>query len=1288
MKTKKHVVGVIILLMSVQLFTYGQISSTSALSGIVSDPSGAVIEGASIEVKSNDTGATFSAKTAGNGAFTVPALINGSYTVTVSASGFKQVILGDVKVNAGKPASVRVTLEVGATSEAVNIQGGGEVVQTQTANITTTLVSKEIEGLPVASRDLLVLLTMLPGFNTPGNYRSSTINGFTRSGVNIMIDGINTQDNLLKDNELFTFISPRVDAIEEVTVSTATPGAESSGQGSVQIRFVTRQGNNEYHGSLYEYHRNTALNSNYWFNNRDLPPDPKTGKAPRDRIIQNQFGFRVGGPIVAPKKAFGPAGFDGHNKAFFFINQEQYRLPDQISRQRTVLNPLTQQGVFQYNTVVNGQNVVRQVNLLNVAASNGQTATVDPTVGKLLSDIRNSTATAGSIQQLTDPNLQRFTFSNGSMDSNSYTAFRLDFNLTNKHHLENVYNVQAFSRGVDILNNRDPAFPGFPVFGGQKSTRFSNSTALRSSLTSTLVNEARFGFTGGTVHFFENVSPGAYSGSIANQEGFSLGIGAAGISGVSPVNSIERRNTPVWQLSDNLNWLHGPHNLNFGAEFTQVNSYIVDDDLVPTITFGLDANDPANRLFTAANFPGASSADLGRAANIYSVLTGRVIQIGATAFLNEKTNKYAYQGPLTQRTRQRELGFFGQDSWRMRPNLTVNYGLRWEVQLPFTALNNIYTTTTVDGLFGVSGRGNIFKPGVLQGSPTQFTQFKAGDTPFDTRLKNFAPSLGLAWSPNFKNGLLKRFFGDNARSVLRAGYSMAYNRRAIVNFSDNINTNPGNFITATRNQTLGNLVSSSSDLPLLLRDRSRLGPPSFPETPTYPITGAVTNAAIILDPHLKTPYGQSWSLSFQREIARDTAIEVRYVGTHTVRNLETINFNEVNIVENGFLDEFKNAIGNLRANIAGGRGTTFRYFGPNTGTAPLPIILGYFSGNLNPASASSYTSTLFANTTFVNLLAFQNPAPYTFASNLYGNAGRRGNALLAGLAPNLFHANPGLLGGVGLVTNGASQSYDSGVIELRRRLSKGLLVQGSYSFSKATTQITRSLRVGRVEGISTENIPNAIKADWVYELPFGRGHSFFSGAKGPIDRVVGGWEFHGTARIQSGVPINLGNVRLVGMSRADLQKVLKLRFDDKNKVIYSLPQDIIDNTIKAFNVSATSADGYGSLGAPTGRFIAPANNSGCVEVITGDCGGTRVVVYGPWFTRFDLAAVKKTRITERVNFELRAEFLNAFNNANFNVGLAGFGGATFGQVTSAYRDNANTNDPGGRIIQLVGRINF
>jgi hypothetical protein len=234
--------------------------------------------------------------------------------------------------------------------------------------------------------------------------------------------------------------------------------------------------------------------------------------------------------------------------------------------------------------------------------------------------------------------------------------------------------------------------------------------------------------------------------------------------------------------------------------------------------------------------------------------------------------------------------------------------------------------------------------------------------------------------------------------------------------------------------------------------------------------------------------------------------------------------------------------------------------------------------------------------------------------------------------------------------------------------------------------------------LSPFGITHAFKANWIYELPFGKGKAFGSGVSRWADLAIGGWEWHGTARIQSGSPNNFGNVRLVGMTRNDLQKALKIR--KEANAVFFLPQDIVDNTIRAFNWSATTASGYsepnGVPAVPTGRYIAPANSPNCIESFGGECGTTNLVIYGPSFTRFDMSAVKKFRITERVNFEFRAEFLNAFNNINFLIGSAasdvvtvgGFGTATFGQTINAYQDTSTTNDPGGRLIQFVARFNF
>lgn len=1297
---------------------FGQVASS--LSGTVTDPNGAVVTNAQVTVKNVATGSTYTAVTTGQGTYTVNSLGVGKYTVDVTANGFKSVSIKDVEINAGIPATVNATLEIGQASESVVVQGGGEIIQSQTANITTTIQANQILNLPLVSRNPVNFVSLMAGVNTPRDVRNSTINGLPESAIDITLDGINVQDNFNKTGDgLFVRVAPTLDSIEEVTVSTATPEAAGGAMGAVQVRFTTRQGGNEFHGSLYEYHRNTALNSAYWFTNRDATPynvqaaklcgdpnsagfnsntmvayDPKNCHAPRAANLFHQFGGRLGGPIRVPKL------FNGKNKAFFFVNYEEFRQPTQVVRQRTILSPQTQSGVFQYNRTVNGVATVQSVNLLSLAAANNHTATIDPTIGKLLSDIRTATGNSG-ITQLTDPNLQRFTYNPSGNALNKRPTVRFDVNATDKHRVELSWTYQMGRGGPDFLNGVEPAFPGFPNQGNQPADRYTGSLAFRSTLTPTVVNEIRTGLSGGPSRFNPAASAATFSGSVANMNGFALAISAAGITNPYVVTAPSRRNPLFRDFSDTLTWSRGSHSLVFGGKLIDTQLTYNAQTLVPTITFGVDTNDPAIAMFNTTNFPGAAAADLTRAQNIYAVLTGRVTAINANARLVEQDGKYVYLGNAFERSHQKEFGFFAQDSWRMRQNLTVNFGLRWEVQRPFTVDNSSYTTATLDDVWGISGPGNLFKPGTTTGRATQFIQMQEGTGAYNTDYKNFAPSLGVAWRITGKEGLLKRIAGDG-QTVIRAGYSIAYNRQGIGDFRGLQASNPGVLITANRDLAQGNLVTNqgADRLPVLLRETNRLGPPTFPTTPTYPLIGApfvaVTNSVNIYDPNIKVPYSQSWTFGIQREITKDTVFEARYVGTRNLRGWTTYNLNSVenNVVENGLLGEFRLAQANLLANIAAGRGSNFRYFGPGTGTSPLPITLAYFSGR--PASqagtATNYTSANFASNTFINALAANNPLPLTYAANLDAQATFRANALTAGLPANFMLTNPGLRGGANFTGNGGYTRYDALQLDLRRRMSHGLLVQANYQFAKNFESSRVSFRAPRVNVLDTNTLRHAVKLSWVYELPIGRGKALFGKAGQVLDRLVGGWEFHGTGRIQSGQLYDFGNVNLVGMTGKDLAKAFKLRFDDAAKVAYLLPQDIIDNTIRAFNASATSATGYGSLGAPTGRYLAPANNRNCLQVYSGQCAPQNVFVTGPKFTRFDLSVKKQIKLNERYNFELRAEFLNAFNNINFfNPTAAAFTGAanqTFMQVTTAYVDASNTNDPGGRLVQLVARFNF
>jgi hypothetical protein len=1310
-----------ILLAAVSLPCYPQAGTSSSITGVVVDQSGAVIPGANVAVKNEATGAEAKATTADNGTFMIPGLAAGSYTATVSMPSFKTAVMTQIVVVLGAPTNVKITLQVGGSTETVSVVAGAEVIQSTSATVSSTLSTTQMSQLPLATRNSLDFLVFLPGANTTGSSRNATFMGMPNSTVHITVDGVPTQDlNYMGQyggDGFYSFITPRPDSMQEVTVTTAAAGADATGAGAVQIRFVTRSGDNDYHGSLYDYERNTAFNSNYWFTNRDAAKTywgdgPNHGqpctaqqlatefdncRAARSRFILHQAGGRIGGPISIPGL------FSGKDKAFFFLNLESFRLPNSLVRTNSIYSPAMEQGIFSY--VVSGQ--VKTVDMLALAQANGQTAAIDPTVKKLITDVRNSTTTIGALQSyptVSDPNYQYFIWQSKGLETRSYMTSRFDFNLTTKQRVELSWNGETRTRNPDYLNGRGWVYPGFPSYGRVDQHRGSISYALRSTITPRLVNEVRGGILLGTVLFNPNASPGDFVGGpqgIGNLGGFYWSFSTQGFQNPIAVTTPSRRNGPEKNIDDTLTWTKGSHNLSFGGSFMHIGSWEWWQTLAPTLTIGMNSTyDPAYAMFNSTNgpknFPGASSTLYGNASALYANLTGRVTAISANAVINENTNQYTYNGPYTERARQREMGIFAQDSWRMFPNFTLTYGLRWEVQFPWTPLNNAFSWASPEDIWGPTGVGNFFKPGSTGGVPTLLHQFQPGTHAYNVDWRSFAPSVGFAWSPK-ATGLLGKFLGESSQTVIRSGFAIAYNRMGMFDYEDYLfGANPGGTIDASRNVTNGNLLNAGQTWPLLLTPnlKSGLGAPTFASSPTWPLAPNPSSSINTIEQHIRTPYTMSWTFGIQREITKDMAVEVRYAATRNLQVYTQPSINEYNVVQNGFLNEFRLAQKNLTANVLAGKGNSFAYTGV-AGTSPLPITLAYIAGKVDPNNPANYTSTLFTNSTYVNsYLSTFSPNPASLASSLFSDATRRANGLAAGLPANEFIVNPDVVGGgAWIYMNGGGNYYDSMVVELRRRLSKGLLVQGNYTWAKGLSLTRLSWRAPAWVKDVGSTLPETLKINWVYELPFGHGRTLFSGIGHHLDNVIGGWEFQGTSRIQSGNLWDFGNVTLVGMTPQDLKNAVGLRFDDANRIVYYLPQDIIDNSYKAYNygVNSSGVSGY-TLGVPTGRYIAPAGMSAggnCVQIIAGDCAPRHYYIRGPMFTRFDLSIVKRIRFTETKNFELRGEFLNAFNNIDFN-GYASLTGSStsFARITSAYSDSSNQQDPGGRLIQIVMRINF
>ncbi|HEY3103865.1 MAG TPA: TonB-dependent receptor [Pyrinomonadaceae bacterium] len=1319
-------------LLSITLFilvcsiaSVAQITTTGRLVGVVTDQTGALVPKAEIVATNNGTKQELKTTANDEGGWSIPSVPNGTYTIKISGPNFKTTVLQNVKVDIAQVTTANATLEPGEATAEVIIQGGGEILHTESANVATTVNQQQIVDLPFVTRDALQVVLTLPGVQTPGVPRTSSINGLPKGSVNFTLDGVNIQDNFLRSSDgFFTTIQPKADAVQEVTVSTAVPGAESGGEGAAQVKFVTKSGTSDFHGGAFWQYRSPRFNSNYYFNNVD--------GLPRDALFLRQYGGHIGGPIIIPHL------IKSRNRAFFFLNHEEFHLPQAYGSLSAVgnifiLTDTARTGIFTYK---DSGGTVRTVNLIALAQSKGFAQGIDPKIAAGLALVNTGAHSAGAltsrIASANDYNRFSYNFQDPGNNTRRFPTARFDWNITGAQHFEFIHNYQFYYSLPDAVNGQNSVVPGEGIVVGNKSggsiyrDSFSYAAAHRWTINGKLVNEIRAASGGnGTSVFTREFAPGLFSfwNGYAVTGGTYLGTQGNGTGAFYNRRSTSRRNTPTKGLSDNLNYVRGTHTLNFGGAFLRINSFTeaTSTQVVNQVVFGLATGDPINTggtsIFTTTNFPGANNTQLGDARSLYAYLVGRVSSIARSASL-DSNGKYV-QDAFREYNHQNEFAFYGQDSWKFRPNLTLNYGLRWELEPSPVNDNNVYTRNTFAGIYGVSGVGNLFSPGTFTGQPTQYRLLNPGEKGFETRKHDFAPSFGFAYSPSFKSGILKTLVGDNGQTVLRGGYSIAFTREGFSAYTSMFGSNEGGTVSLS----VSNSLSGSTIFPnggvffnqglgqtCPTPATCTTGFPSVPApagTSKYPFTPSLNTggSANDFDEHLKAGYTQSFSFGIQRSLGRNTAIEARWVrtrGTHLWRQMD---LNEVNIFENGFLNHFKTAAAALNASGGANYGPGFIATAIGSQTDATTIL------RLQQGQAGAIANSIAFNTGRMNNLINAGLVPFVTLPSTTSSGTVACNPLLTGAnqnckISNYFILNPQVTGGAFLMTQGTDTNFNALQIEIRRRLSAGLLVQGSYQFGKALSNAyvssssvfsqPRTLRnPGLDRNYSPWDIRHAFKLDYIYELPFGHGKMWLNNSNGLVNKVVGNWQIGGVTRIQSGPATlltsggratfnqNDAGLFLHNLTKKQLQSLVQIR-KTPSGVVYWLPQNLIDNTISAF----ASTTGLSTLD-PTAPYIGPPNIAGAL--------GERVVLFGPMTARFDFNIVKRIPIGERFNLEGRVSFLNAFNRANFYIGdadstirTASAASTSFGQTRSAYRDItvSGTNDPGGRLIEWQIRLNF
>jgi hypothetical protein len=1264
--TKLALVGLVVLVLQVAV----QAQTTGSLKGAVTDPNSAVVAGATVTLHSNVAGSSRTSVTDTSGLFDFQALLPGSYWIEVEAKGFKKSVARDISVSVNLDSTVNVELEIGVEGETVTITASQEVLNVSSPSLTNVINTRQVVDLPLATRNPLELAGLQAGIAVDGtNVRGSSIAGLRQTATNVTQDGINAMDNFVKTSSLFAISTPSLNSTAEFSITTGTVGSEQ-GRGVGQVTLVTKSGTNEFHGGWFYMNRNDALQANTFFNN--------ALGTPRGRQNQHFFGFDISGPIYAPVFGEGgPTHWSGKDKATFFFAYEGFRDNFSATRNRTVLTPQARQGIFRYTRICPTPPgaCTPGTETVNLLAIGNQNALNPITMG-----IINATPTPNNNDEGDGFNTAGFRYNVNGISNNDKYVGRYDHQLVQdtrlgSHKLEFVVNYFKNILSPDTFNNLEAPFPGL-VNSTQGGPRWLVTGALVSNFGSSVSNVFRVGKQWAPVGF------------LLEQEPTLPFIDFQGITDPAAGTNFQSqgRDTQVWQISDNLSWSHGNHLIRMGGDYQQIFADTFNDvGINPTIVLGTPAHNTGN--ISDSSFPFSNATIRTSARNVFANIVGNLSSASATLNVTSPTSGFVPGATRARLFRQRDLALYVQDQWRARPNLTLNLGVRWDYMGVPTVPNGLaIQLTNHQDIFGVSGYGNLFNPNAAAGAaPARgILDFVSGDTGkglYYNDWNNFAPFFGFAWSPEFESGIGKFIFGDAGKSSIRGGYSISYLRDGFTVISNALGTgttNPGLIATSANTTPTGVLTGAGVPLP----------PVSF----QIPVSDRANNVANpnnslwAIDPKLATPYVQQWSFGYEREISRDTAFEIRYAANHAIKLYRAVDFNELNIFENGFLAEFNRAKSNLAINTANGVNNSFANLFPAQGTVPLPIFGAFFATGVTAANG-------FQNATFISNLNNNNVggiASTLATSNIY-RASRETAA--NGIPSNFFLANPNAFG-ARLLSNDSMSNFHSLQVELRRRLSAGLMFQADYTFSKALTNAPdaqgnnqstlenfRTFRDKRLDyRRSVDDQTHRFVVNALYDLPIGRGRRYLNSTNGFINQVIGGWTIGGIGVWSTRPPFYIssgrtsfngwpagsqdgGPAQLVGMTFEEFKKNVGV-YRTAGGVFWFNP-DLLNITLNAQGRVATSTLKPGLLGQPApgtfGDFPLNSINAGT-------------------FFNLDSSLIKRFPITERVSFELKTTFINIFNNANWTYGVTAFDSTSFGRIT------ATTGSQ--RVIHFQGSMRF
>lgn len=1078
-------------------------TSTSNVSGTITDPQGNVVAGSTVRLISVGTNATRIQVTNESGVFTFDLIPPGDYRLEVEATGFKKAIVSDVRALVAKSTQANVTLEIGNVQESVTVSatGGEELLNTRDATLGNNFVSQQILQLPLESRNVVELLSLQPGV-TPSGY----VTGSRADQANVTLDGVDVNEqqtglDVIADlafNEQQAFASvlrSTPDSIQEFRVTTTNPNATQGRSSGGQVSLITKSGTNDFHGSLYESHRNTVTSANDFFNNRS--------GVPRATLLRNVFGGSIGGPI---KK----------DRAYFFYNYEGRRDASQASVVRTVPLASIGRGEVRYENVSGGITTLTAADIEALFPEVGVNETGLAVLAAAASRYpANDTTTGDGL------NTGGFRFNAPTpLRWNTHIA-RFDFDLTGSgKHL-------VFARG----NYQQDLIGGVPQFPDTPAPSFWNHpTGIAAghtwTISNTLINNFRYGFT-----------REAFTNQGDSTENF---ITFRFVFEPRRFLRTLSRTTPVHNFTDDLSWIRGNHAFQFGTNIrlirndrtTFANSF---DEAVANPSFynfsGAVLSDPIESAFLGT--PDEVAGSTSPIKNAVSSVIGRFSQYTGNFNFDINGDVLGLGEGIRREFATEEFDFYVQDTWKFRPNLTFTLGLRYGLSRPVYETSGLQVKPTVS-------LGEVFRlrqEGAAAGRPYNdlITYDLAGPKNgrpgfYEMDKNNFQPRVAVAWSPEFKSGILGKIFGSGGKSVLRGGFAMTndyFGQQLAVQF-DSLNALGFSSNTTIAANTFDVVPNSDGLLPPEFtgfgQDVRSLDYISVPSNLTFPLTFPADQAQRIefaLDDTLVSPVNYSWNVSFGRSLPAGLFFEASYIGRRgrnllAQRDVMALN----NLVDPGSGVDWYSAAGALH-DLRGANT-------PIGSIASIPYFENFFPG-LGPflADPSFFDDPAFATLTptqAVYRLVDRNGyniLDWTFVQLLIDDGPTWDNLF--------FHPQVAALA---TFSTFAKSDYHAGTLSLRHRFKDQFSLDFNYTLSKSmdnasglqsslaydTAFVLNSLRPEDNRSVSDFDMRHIINANAVWQLPFGRGKKFLSGASGPANAILGGWQVSSIFRWNSGLP--------------------------------------------------------------------------------------------------------------------------------------------------------------------------